>query len=99
MTPPILLGCVDYALAFVIYFYNGYITLQHGLSITQLLWIHGITGVYAKGDFMVHLAGLDDKKKWMQSVLKDTSSLIPDTQPPARPVMSSRKESLPLLIQ
>ncbi|CAM6096459.1 unnamed protein product [Calypogeia fissa] len=28
-------------------------------------------GVYAKGDFMVHLAGLNDKKKWVQRVLKD----------------------------
>jgi mannan polymerase II complex MNN10 subunit len=28
-------------------------------------------GVYAKGDFMVHLAGLNDKKKWVLSVLKD----------------------------
>lgn len=84
--------------------------MQHRLRkiLTSILWPHMYnlafmvslnTGVYARGDFMVHLAGLDDKKKWMQSVLKDTSSLIPDAQPPVRPLMSSRKESLPLLVQ
>lgn len=88
----------------------GYVTVQHRLRkiLTSILWPHMYnlafmvslnTGVYARGDFMVHLAGLDDKKKWMQSVLKDTSSLIPDAQPPVRPLMSSRKESLPLLVQ
>lgn len=28
-------------------------------------------GVYSKGDFMVHLAGLDDKKKLIEEVLHD----------------------------
>jgi hypothetical protein len=28
-------------------------------------------GVHARGDFMVHLAGLDDKKKWIKQVLQD----------------------------
>lgn len=30
-----------------------------------------LEGVYAKGDFMVHLAGLNDKKKWVKKVLED----------------------------
>lgn len=105
-----IVGCVDYASAFVTHFYKCYVTVEHGLSknLASVLWshMHNLafmvslnTGVYARGDFMVHLAGLDDKKKWMQSVLKDTSSFIPDAQPPARPFMSSRKESLPLLVQ
>ena len=33
-----------------------------------------IAGVYARGDFMVHLAGLNDKSKWMRNVLRETDS-------------------------
>lgn len=33
-----------------------------------------IAGVYARGDFMVHLAGLNDKSKWMKNVLRETNS-------------------------
>ena len=33
-----------------------------------------IAGVYAKGDFMVHLAGLNDKSRWMRNVLRETDS-------------------------
>jgi hypothetical protein len=28
-------------------------------------------GVYSKGDFMVHLAGLNDKKTWIKKILHD----------------------------
>eukprot|EP00249_Psilotum_nudum_P011698 c23330_g1_i1 orf=143-997(+) len=28
-------------------------------------------GTYSRGDFMVHLAGLDDKKRWMKKILQD----------------------------
>ena len=28
-------------------------------------------GVYSKGDFMVHLAGLNDKKTWIKKILRD----------------------------
>jgi hypothetical protein len=33
------------------------------------------TGVYARGDFMVHLAGLNDKKKWAKKVLLDIEDM------------------------
>ena len=29
------------------------------------------SGVYSKGDFMVHLAGLNDKKTWIKKILRD----------------------------
>ncbi|EFJ20553.1 hypothetical protein SELMODRAFT_443878 [Selaginella moellendorffii] len=37
------------------------------ISWTKSVW----HGVYAKGDFMVHLAGLSDKKTWMKKILKE----------------------------
>ncbi|KAH9543216.1 hypothetical protein CY35_13G051900 [Sphagnum magellanicum] len=37
------------------------------VTVTKTIW----QGVYSKGDFMVHLAGLDDKKKLIEEVLHD----------------------------
>lgn len=37
------------------------------MTLTRTVW----QGVYSKGDFMVHLAGLNDKKRWIQKILKD----------------------------
>ncbi|CAM6016362.1 unnamed protein product [Sphagnum balticum] len=37
------------------------------ITMTKTIW----QGVYSKGDFMVHLAGLDDKKKLIEEVLRD----------------------------
>ncbi|KAJ7522961.1 hypothetical protein O6H91_18G032800 [Diphasiastrum complanatum] len=37
------------------------------VTLTRTVW----QGVYSKGDFMVHLAGLNDKKKWIQKILQD----------------------------
>lgn len=40
------------------------------MTVTKAVW----QGVYARGDFMVHLAGLNDKSKWMRNVLRETDS-------------------------
>lgn len=40
------------------------------VTLTKAVW----KGVYARGDFMVHLAGLNDKTKWMKNVLRETDS-------------------------
>lgn len=37
------------------------------MTLTKTVW----QGVYSKGDFMVHLAGLNDKKKWIKKILQD----------------------------
>lgn len=37
------------------------------MTLTKTVW----QGVYSKGDFMVHLAGLNDKKKWIKEILED----------------------------
>ncbi|KAJ7297506.1 hypothetical protein O6H91_03G049100 [Diphasiastrum complanatum] len=37
------------------------------VTLTRTVW----QGVYSKGDFMVHLAGLNDKKKWIQRILRE----------------------------
>eukprot|EP00252_Welwitschia_mirabilis_P023455 TRINITY_DN6624_c0_g2_i1.p1 TRINITY_DN6624_c0_g2~~TRINITY_DN6624_c0_g2_i1.p1 ORF type:complete len:357 (-),score=21.12 TRINITY_DN6624_c0_g2_i1:161-1231(-) len=37
------------------------------MTLTKSVW----RGVYAKGDFMIHLAGLNDKKKWVRKILRD----------------------------
>uniref|UniRef100_A0A0D6QZR7 Uncharacterized protein n=1 Tax=Araucaria cunninghamii TaxID=56994 RepID=A0A0D6QZR7_ARACU len=37
------------------------------MTLTKTVW----RGVYAKGDFMVHLAGLNDKKKWVIKILRE----------------------------
>ncbi|KAH9324959.1 hypothetical protein KI387_005137 [Taxus chinensis] len=37
------------------------------MTLTKTVW----QGVYAKGDFMVHLAGLNDKKKWVRKILHE----------------------------
>jgi hypothetical protein len=55
-------------------------------------------GVHAKGDFMVHLVGLDDKKKWIRQVLQDLRGEKFDertTQEKGTTLTMSRKESLP----
>eukprot|EP00252_Welwitschia_mirabilis_P023880 TRINITY_DN6877_c0_g2_i1.p1 TRINITY_DN6877_c0_g2~~TRINITY_DN6877_c0_g2_i1.p1 ORF type:complete len:359 (+),score=32.99 TRINITY_DN6877_c0_g2_i1:394-1470(+) len=36
------------------------------MTLTRNVW----RGVYAKGDFMIHFAGLNDKKKWIRKILK-----------------------------
>jgi len=57
-----------------------------------------IVGVHARGDFMVHLAGLDDKKKWIKQVLQDLRGEKFDertTQEKGTALTLSRKESLP----
>lgn len=41
------------------------------LTMTRSVW----QGVYARGDFMVHLAGLNDKKKWAKKVLLDIEDM------------------------
>jgi hypothetical protein len=45
--------------------------LAHKLVTLQLLnsCVFFTAGVHARGDFMVHLARLDDKKKWIRQVL------------------------------
>ncbi|KAG0584839.1 hypothetical protein M758_3G242000 [Ceratodon purpureus] len=40
------------------------------ITVTKAVW----QGVYARGDFMVHLAGLNDKSRWMRNVLRETDS-------------------------
>lgn len=40
------------------------------ITVTKAVW----QGVYARGDFMVHLAGLNDKSKWMRNVLRETGT-------------------------
>lgn len=37
------------------------------MTLTRTVW----QGTYSKGDFMVHLAGLDNKKKWIQKILDE----------------------------
>ncbi|KAH9304864.1 hypothetical protein KI387_009268, partial [Taxus chinensis] len=37
------------------------------MTLTKTVW----QGVYAKGDFMVHLAGLNDKRKWVRKILRE----------------------------
>lgn len=37
------------------------------MTLTRTVW----QGTYSKGDFMVHLAGLDNKKKWIQNFLDE----------------------------
>lgn len=37
------------------------------MTLTKTVW----QGVYSKGDFMVHLAGLNDKKPWIEKILQD----------------------------
>ncbi|XP_073393527.1 uncharacterized alpha-1,2-galactosyltransferase C1289.13c-like [Physcomitrium patens] len=40
------------------------------VTLTKAVW----RGVYARGDFMVHLAGLNDKSRWMRNVLFEADS-------------------------
>ncbi|CAK9869154.1 unnamed protein product [Sphagnum jensenii] len=64
------------------------------LTATKSVW----QGVHARGDFMVHLAGLDDKKKWIRQVLQDLRGEKFDertTQEKGTALTMSRKESLP----
>lgn len=37
------------------------------MTLSKTVW----RGVYAKGDFMIHLAGLNDKKKWVKKILQE----------------------------
>jgi hypothetical protein len=56
-----------------------------------------IVGVYARGDFMVHLAGLNDKSKWMRNVLHETDSWseeIDEIVNTPTDILKSRKELL-----
>lgn len=59
------------------------------VTVTKVIW----EGVYAKGDFMVHLAGLNDKKKWVELVLQDIKDDGMTERIPAEKIdqMSSRK--------
>ena len=41
------------------------------LEITSIVNDVSDSGVYSKGDFMVHLAGLNDKKTWIKKILRD----------------------------
>ncbi|KAG6550630.1 hypothetical protein Mapa_007727 [Marchantia paleacea] len=54
------------------------------VTFTRMIW----QGVYAKGDFMVHLAGLNDKKRWVQKVLQDIKE---DRAVPRDKYQSNRK--------
>jgi hypothetical protein len=74
--------------------------LAHKLVTSQLLnsCVFFTVGVHARGDFMVHLAGLDDKKKWIRQVLQDLRGEKFDertTQEKGTTLTMSRKESLP----
>jgi hypothetical protein len=74
--------------------------LAHKLVTSQLLssCVFLTAGVHARGDFMVHLAGLDDKKKWIRQVLQDLRGEKFDertTQEKGTTLTMSRKESLP----
>lgn len=41
-----------------------------------MMWsIFDSSGVYSDGDFMVHLAGIDDKRKWVANFLEEMSSV------------------------
>lgn len=53
-----------------------------------------IAGVYARGDFMVHLAGLNDKSKWMRNVLRETGTWKDPIEKhySTTPILKSRKE-------
>lgn len=60
------------------------VTWQGGHYTTPTIWLYGDgtellkmdvlilwhLGVYSDGDFMVHLAGLDEKKKWIEVILE-----------------------------
>jgi mannan polymerase II complex MNN10 subunit len=35
------------------------------------MWFYIITGAYSEGDFMVHLAGIKNKKKWVSKIIQD----------------------------
>jgi hypothetical protein len=74
--------------------------LAHKLVTSQLLnsCVFFTAGVHARGDFMVHLAGLDDNKKWIRQVLQDLRGEKFDertTQEKGTALTMSRKKSLP----
>lgn len=54
--------------AFNSYFWSPSLKNGHRLmALPKTVW----QGVYSKGDFMVHLAGLNDKKAWIQRILQE----------------------------
>ncbi|KAH9568737.1 hypothetical protein CY35_03G093000 [Sphagnum magellanicum] len=67
------------------------------LTATKSVW----QGVYARGDFMVHLAGLNNKKKWIKKVLQDLREAPFDArlQDKGGASTRSRKGNLPLWLQ
>ncbi|KAL2636278.1 hypothetical protein R1flu_007757 [Riccia fluitans] len=60
------------------------------VTFTRAIW----QGVYAKGDFMVHLAGLNDKKRWVQKVLKDIDEEREQTRDNPDPYNSRTDDTL-----
>ncbi|KAI0513939.1 hypothetical protein KFK09_009971 [Dendrobium nobile] len=53
--------------------FNSYPWYPSWKSVHQLIFSSGAVwrGVYSRGDFMVHLAGLDDKKEWADRIIQE----------------------------
>jgi mannan polymerase II complex MNN10 subunit len=47
---------------------------MYGLSMVCSQHI-GFSGAYSDGDFMIHFAGLDDKKGWTNKIVGDIETL------------------------